>query len=189
VAGGQRGGDTPADQTRWNDFVYLSRDRFLDLEQDRYLGYREHVGMAHRRQRLCGPAGSQHVPADLAGAYYVFVVSDPARVWGSGERGQVREFGNEQNNAGAAPQPVLVETPPPADLKLEQVLLPAHATVGEEIRIEFTIVQRLDQRRPGPLDRRALPLGRQRYWDLGGSSSARSSTSAIWPAVTATPAR
>jgi hypothetical protein len=133
------GGDTPADQTRWNDLVYLSRDRFLDLEQDRYLGYVEHVG------RLTG--GSDYAarleastPADLAGAYYVFVVSDPARAWGSGERGQVREFGNEQNNATSAPQPILVATPPPADLKLNRFACRRTPRSAKRSAIDFTIV-------------------------------------------------
>ena len=38
------GGDTPSDQSLWNDLVYLSKDRFLDVNQDRYVGYLAHSG-------------------------------------------------------------------------------------------------------------------------------------------------
>lgn len=38
------GGATPSDQGQWYDMVYLSRDRFLDVNQDRYLGYVQHNG-------------------------------------------------------------------------------------------------------------------------------------------------
>ena len=37
-------GDTPATQDTWDDLFYLSRDQFLDLQSDRYLGGVEHTG-------------------------------------------------------------------------------------------------------------------------------------------------
>ncbi|HAY28075.1 MAG TPA: hypothetical protein DCY47_11380, partial [Candidatus Accumulibacter sp.] len=160
-----RGGDTPASQATWNDLVYLSRDRFLDLDQDHYLGYRVHDhGLA---------AGDSYdaresfaVPAHLAGAYYVFVVSDPARAWGSGNSGKLRESGNEDNNTGAAPQPIVVETPPAADLKPTAVLLPARAEVGEEIRIEFSVINdSINPARGQWTD--ALYLSADSDWDAG----------------------
>ena len=39
-----QGGTTPSDQQRWNDLIYLSKDRFLDVNQDRYIGYLSHGG-------------------------------------------------------------------------------------------------------------------------------------------------
>ncbi|HNN85589.1 MAG TPA: CARDB domain-containing protein, partial [Accumulibacter sp.] len=133
-----QGGNTPSDQRTWNDLVYLSKDRFLDVNQDRYLGYLQHDG------GLAGGAGydaslTVSAPKNLEGPYYVFVVSDPARAWGTGEYGKVREFGKEQNNATAAAQPLLIETPPPADLKVTNIVLPASAQVGDELRLDYTI--------------------------------------------------
>jgi len=160
-----RGGDTPGSQASWNDLVYLSRDRFLDLNQDHYLGYRRHEhGLAAGDDYTARQSFA--VPAHLAGAYYVFVVSDPARVWGSGDSGMLRESGNEDNNAGAAPQPILVETPPAADLKVGSVLLPARAEVGEEIRIEFSVFNDSSNPARGQWTD-ALYLSADSDWDVG----------------------
>src|SRR3546814_17922200 len=38
------GGATPSLQGRWDDLIYLSRDPFLDLTSDRYLGSVRHSG-------------------------------------------------------------------------------------------------------------------------------------------------
>ncbi|MBL8395672.1 MAG: hypothetical protein JNK99_13155, partial [Candidatus Accumulibacter sp.] len=159
------GGDTPADQTTWNDLVYLSRDRFLDLTQDHYLGYVEHSGGLASgdsyESRL-----QMDTPPDLSGPYYVFVVSDPVRAWGSGESGKLREFGNEQNNAGAAPQPLHIAMPPAADLKLLQATVPASGRVGEEIHIDFAVVNDSINTAHGHWTD-ALYLSADTTWDLG----------------------
>jgi len=159
------GGDTPSDQTIWNDLVYLSKDRFLDVNQDRYLGYIQHKGA------LAGGAGydaslTVTVPKNLEGAYYLFVVTDPARAWGTGEYGKVREFGKEQNNATAADQPILVEVPPPADLKVTNVVLPSSAKVGDEVRIDYTITNDSINTAYGRWTD-ALYLSADNAWDLG----------------------
>jgi subtilase family serine protease len=159
------GGDTPDDQIAWNDLVYLSRDRFLDLDQDRYLGY-----LAHQGALTAAGSYDAHLqvsaPSDLEGPYYLFVISDPARAWGSGETGKVREFGHEQNNAATAPQPILVEAPPPADLTVTQVLLPASAGVGDEIRVDFTIGNDSINTAYGRWTD-AIYLSADNTWDLG----------------------
>jgi hypothetical protein len=159
------GGDTPDDQGAWNDLVYLSRDRFLDLDQDRYLGY-----LAHHGALTAAGSYDAHLqvsaPRDLEGPYYLFVISDPARAWGSGETGKVREFGHEQNNAATAPQPILVEAPPPADLTVTQVLLPASAGVGDEIRVDFTIGNDSINTAYGRWTD-AIYLSADNTWDLG----------------------
>ncbi|MDH3460422.1 MAG: hypothetical protein OEM00_05480, partial [Burkholderiaceae bacterium] len=133
-----KGGKTPTDQGSWYDMVYLSKDRFLDIDKDRYLGYVNHSGgldvAASYEATLNFTA-----PRDLEGPYYVFVVTDPARAWGSGESGRVIEFGFEDNNNAAAAQPMLIETPPPADLQVTNVVVPASGQVGDEVEITFTV--------------------------------------------------
>ncbi|MBW8892121.1 MAG: hypothetical protein JF617_08165, partial [Burkholderiales bacterium] len=132
------GGKTPADQGNWYDMVYLSKDRFLDLNKDRYLGYVQHSGGLVAGGSYTGSL-TYTAPRDLEGAYYVFVVTDPARIWGSGETGQVLEFGKDDNNNAAAVQPMLINTPPPADLVVTNVVVPPSAKVGDEVEITFTI--------------------------------------------------
>ena len=132
------GGKTPDGQGSWYDMVYLSKDRLLDLGKDRYLGYVQHSGGLGAGAGYTGSL-SFTAPPELAGPYYVFVVTDPARIWGSGEAGQVAEFGRDDNNSAAAPQPLRIETPPPADLVVTDVVVPASAQVGDEVQISFTI--------------------------------------------------
>ncbi|MFN9746157.1 MAG: CARDB domain-containing protein, partial [Betaproteobacteria bacterium] len=132
------GGETPADQGRWYDMVYLSRDRFLDTSKDRYLGYVEHTGGLGMGESY-EAALSFSAPRDLEGAYYVFVVTDPSRAGGAGEGGRVVEFGGEDNNDAAPLAPMLIETPPPADLVVQSVTVPSGARIGEEVEITFTI--------------------------------------------------
>src|SRR5690606_25902793 len=92
------GGDSPSDQGQWYDMVYLSKDRFLDLSKDRYLGYVQHNG-GLRADGSYDSTLTFTAPRDLEGSYYVFVITDPARAWGAGDAGRVFEFGgNEQNN-------------------------------------------------------------------------------------------
>ncbi|MGA8137346.1 MAG: CARDB domain-containing protein, partial [Pseudomonas gingeri] len=132
------GGATPDDQSNWNDLIYLSLDRFLDINQDRYVGYLSHTGGLAAGASYDGHF-SVTAPRDLNGPYYVFVITDPAGAFGSGAYGQVLEFGNDQNNATAAAQPILLQTPPPADLQVSTVSVPAQANVGEPISISYTI--------------------------------------------------
>ncbi|HLF95978.1 MAG TPA: CARDB domain-containing protein, partial [Methylococcaceae bacterium] len=159
------GGDTPGDQSAWNDLVYLSKDRFLDVNQDRYVGY-----LAHNGGLAAGGSYDASLqvtaPRDLEGAWYVFVVADPARAWGTGETGRVREFGKEQNNATAAAQPIRVETPPPADLKVAGVALPASAGIGDEIQVDFSVLNDSINTAYGRWTD-ALYLSSDNAWDLG----------------------
>lgn len=159
------GGDTPSDQSLWNDLVYLSKDRFLDVNQDRYVGYLAHSGGLSSGTSYTAQL-SVTAPRDLEGAYYVFVITDPARAWGTGEFGSVREFGKEQNNATAAVQPVIVETPPPADLKVSNVVVPAQANVGDDVQIDYTVINDSINPAYGRWTD-ALYLSSDNGWDLG----------------------
>ncbi|PKQ07580.1 MAG: hypothetical protein CVT71_00985, partial [Alphaproteobacteria bacterium HGW-Alphaproteobacteria-10] len=105
-------------------------------------------------------------PKNMDGPYYVFVVTDPARAWGTGENGRVREFGREQNNATAAAQPIIVEVPPPADLKVTNVSLPASSNVGEEIRLDYTVTNDSINTAYGRWTD-AIYLSSDNTWDLG----------------------
>ncbi|MBM4095034.1 MAG: hypothetical protein FJ276_37340, partial [Planctomycetes bacterium] len=41
---GNLGGDTVPSQSRWDDLIYLSRDEFLDIRADQYMGQQTHTG-------------------------------------------------------------------------------------------------------------------------------------------------
>jgi hypothetical protein len=129
------GGDTPDLQPAWDDLIYLSRDQLLDLRADRYIGTLRHTtGLA---------AGAAYtntltfsVPSDLpTDAYYVFVVTDPARYNATGE---VFES-NERNNARPSAAPMVIDLPPPTDLQVDEVDGPATARAGEPIHISWNV--------------------------------------------------
>ena len=95
-------GNTPPDQGSWSDLVYLSRDQLLDLNADRFLGSFNHTGGL-----LAGASytidTSLRLPTDTVGAYYVFVVTDPARP-PSTPRGTVFERGADRRVPGHRPR-------------------------------------------------------------------------------------
>ncbi|MDH4349648.1 MAG: hypothetical protein OEW56_00680, partial [Gemmatimonadota bacterium] len=130
------GGPTPFQQPAWDDLIYLSRDTFLDLRADRFLASVSHsdgldAGGAYAVTRTLT------VPTDLATeAYYVFVVTDPARYTATGD---LFEGANERNNDRASVVPMIVELPPPTDLVVTDILVPAQARVGEPVHLEWTV--------------------------------------------------
>ena len=159
------GGAIPSDQAIWTDLVYFSKDRFLDLKKDRYVGYVYHTGGLAANGSYDGNL-TISVPRDLDGAYYLFVVTDPANYSGSDEFGKVREFGNEQNNATTAIQPIVIQVPPPADLKVSNVVVPNRGTVGEVVEIQYTIANDSNNPAYGRWTD-AVYLSADNAWDLG----------------------
>ena len=123
-----QGGDTTGSDAQWYDNIYLSRDEYLDTSADRYLGrFRHSGGLAaggNYSRRI-----EVYVPIDMLGAYYVFVVTDPAS---AGGRGQVIEGDFERNNATAGPEQVVIDVPPPTDLEVIEVSVPLHGPDGPD---------------------------------------------------------
>jgi hypothetical protein len=89
------GGATPDRQIPWTDYVYLSRDGFLDRNSDHYLGQvnRETPLGANESYSV---TRNYRLPRGLSGLYHVIVVTDGRVV--PGNRGIVLE-GSETNNA------------------------------------------------------------------------------------------
>ena len=137
-------GPTPAKHNRWDDLIYLSRDEFLDLSSDRFLGHQLHSGV------LAAGAGYDvtrtfKAPTDLDGPFYVFVVTDPIR---SGQpRGKVFEGADEANNATPSSPPMLIEQPPPSDLQATLITIPGSAQSGETVEIEWTVTNAMTRPR------------------------------------------
>ena len=129
------GGVIPSTQDKWDDLVYLSRDRYLDLLADRYLGTVPHTG-------VLGPNGSYRVsrnftlPRDLLGPYYVFVITDPVRGL---PIGKVFEHTHEDNNDRASDLPVVIELPPPTDLEVTSIEIPASGSPGGPVDVRWTV--------------------------------------------------
>src|SRR5262249_38397594 len=82
------------------------------------------------------------LPADLIGAYYVFVITDPAR---TNAQGKVFEGANERNNDRPSAVPLVIELPPPSDLQVTAVVVPKSATTGELVEVTWTVTNKSNQ--------------------------------------------
>jgi len=130
--------DTPSGNATWNDRVYLSADPLLDTAADRFLGDVPHTGVVAANGGSYTVSTELRLPRDLTGAYYVFVLADPAAL-PTLPRGIVFEGGFENNNSTAAPLPVLIERPPPSDLVVDSITTPATGAVNDSITVAFTV--------------------------------------------------
>ena len=157
-------GDTPDEQTRWTDHVYLSRDEFLDTTADRYLGNASHSGGLTRGQSYNGQS-SFRVPAGYAGPYYVIVATDAPS--NEKPRGQVFEQTNEGNNATPSSQPLIIEVPPPSDLQVTSISIPSSAKVGDPLTISWTVTNAHDDNSAEGRWSDAAYLSSDNVWDIG----------------------
>ncbi|MEL6110144.1 MAG: CARDB domain-containing protein, partial [Planctomycetota bacterium] len=129
------GGNTVSGQEEWLDLVYLSRDEFLDLRSDIYVGAARYedgldAGLGYSRSLTVS------LPSDLLGPYYVFVITDPDR---TNSTGDVFEGQNERNNSMTTVQPMIIELPPPSDLQVTDIVVPTDVVAGEPASITWTV--------------------------------------------------
>ncbi len=157
------GATSPLSPT-WDDLFYLSRDEFLDLRSDRYLGFQSHIGQLDGRASYSSTV-SLTLPPSLTGSYYVFAVSDPIRN-SSMPRGDVFEGAAETNNATPSSVPMIINLPPPSDLQVDNIALPPSAQSGDEITIEWTVSNHGDNVAQGKWADTAY-LSADAIWDIG----------------------
>ena len=156
------GGDALPQQTSWDDLVYLSRDPFLDLKADRYLGTLTRQGSLDAGETYTNTA-TFNVPADLASeAYYGFVITDPVR---TNEIGKAFEGANERNNERHADIPMIIELPPPTDLVVTNIEVPGDARSGEPIEVRWTVTNESDQQATGSWSD-SIFLSTDGTWDI-----------------------
>lgn len=163
-------GDTPLRQSNWTDLIYLSRDPFLDLQSDRYLGYEDRTGGLTAGNSY-SVTKTFRAPSDLTGPFYVFVVTDSPR---DNIRGKVFEGNQEGNNATPSTQPLILQLPPPSDLQVENITLPSLAQSGEPITIEWTVNNKGEYKAEGEWTD-AVYLSADETWDINDTLIGRSS--------------
>jgi hypothetical protein len=142
--------------TLWNDTVYLSKDRFLDTTIDRY------IGAIARTSNLAANdtytiTKQFDLPKDLTGAYYLFIVTDGGNT--------VYEGARELNNALESVQPILIDLPPGADLRVEDIVVPTGGKSGEAAQIQFTVANRSVNTAKGSWSD-AVYLSSDANWDI-----------------------
>lgn len=131
-------------ETSWSDRVYLSRDESLDFN-DTLLGEFAHRGSLKQGQSYIGNSEFT-LPDGIDGNFYLLVFTDSNITKGynrltyesvSQTLSRVPEFQDEGNNITATPLTVTLQ--PPADLQVTSVIIPEHATTGQNFNLNYTV--------------------------------------------------
>ncbi|MCI0535453.1 MAG: putative Ig domain-containing protein, partial [Verrucomicrobiales bacterium] len=156
-------GVVPDRQNIWQDYLYLSRDQYLDARGDHFLSFVEHRG-ALALDGTYTVTLTLNVPRGLIGPYYVMVLADTPD--GQRPRGVVFEGGAETNNSSATAVPMLIELPPPSDLQVEAITVPAQALPGQQVSFTWRVTNKGVEPASGRWADAAF-LSRDAIWDLG----------------------
>ena len=162
------GGDTVGGQEDWFDLVYLSRDQFLDLSTDVYLGSLKREGGLDAGESYSATR-TVSLPSDLLGPYYVFVITDPDR---SNVSGDVFEGPNERNNSMTTDVPTIIELPPPTDLQVTDIIVPADVEAGSPATITWTVTNTSTEAVTGRWSDSVF-FSSDATWDLGDAPAGR----------------
>jgi subtilase family serine protease len=120
-------GDTQTLSSNWSDWVYLSRDSIID-PSDRVLARFPRSGL------LAGSASytkteAIRIPDGLTGDYRILVKADG---------GNAIAESNDDNNV-SSPYTVTLELPPPADLNITNITVPASGSPGGSLSFQWTV--------------------------------------------------
>ncbi len=128
-------GDTPANESKWYDQIWLSRDQnFADATV--YLDELTHTGglKAGASYTITDTLKAQ---SNITGPWYVFVITDPPTA--DSPTGAVFENSPEDDNTTATATPLLIDQPPPADLSVQAITIPGSAMTGDPVEIKWTV--------------------------------------------------
>lgn len=149
-------GDGATNKSGWFDAVYLSRNYIFSTSSAYKVGYLQHEG-------VLPPGGSYSaslnasVPSGLAGPYYVFIYTD--------SQNSVFEHTDENNNVLRAQTVINVTQPPPADLTVSQIVVPASAYPGGQVSISWSVTNQGDFDAIGQWSD-AIYLSSDTAWDI-----------------------
>lgn len=147
-------GDTQTLGSYWFDWVYLSRDSVID-STDRVLGRIARDGALAASESYT-KTESLRLPDGLTGDYRILVKADG--------RNELAESDDENNLS--APFPVVLELPPPADLNITNITVPASGSPGGSMVFQWTVQNSGDFPAVGPW-RDTVYLSRDQFWDAG----------------------
>lgn len=112
---------------KWYDAVYVSTSQIVDYSAIR-LGTVERTGPLAVGDSYTDSLEVQ-IPLSVSGTQYIIVQAD--------SRNDIYEYGAESNNSQSAL--VTIQLPPPSDLVVTDVQVPANAVAGEDVMITWTI--------------------------------------------------
>ncbi|MCY2955084.1 MAG: hypothetical protein NTU53_24415 [Planctomycetota bacterium] len=157
-------GLVPDRQNQWTDYIYLSRDKYLDVRSDPYVGSVTHTGALAVNQSYT-VTQTWGLPRGVLGDYYVYVLTDvPNSIR---PQGYVYEGSGETNNARSSAAPVIIELPPPGDLQVDSVQVPTSAVVGDAMTVEWTVSNHHATESIQGVWADSVYLSADATWDLG----------------------
>ena len=123
-------GEGPAD-SYWYDSVYLSLDQFLDPNSAIYVGSAPAALSSYSGLDPTVRTNYFTIPASVPGTFGVFVVANAGQ-----NQPETNDFelGTEYD-----PTPIQISPPPPADLRVTSVTIPASGVPGQEAAIEYVV--------------------------------------------------
>ncbi|HDR14303.1 MAG TPA: hypothetical protein ENN79_02220, partial [Desulfobacteraceae bacterium] len=139
-------GAVPDRQNAWSDYIFLSRDKFLDVKSDHFVGQVTHKGAlaaAGEEGDSYTVTSSFRAPRGLLGTYYIIVLTDVPNQ--THPYGFVYEGPSEGNNAYNPSDVndqrwiVQIVSGPPTDLAVQEVTVPASADAAGTITVSYTV--------------------------------------------------
>ncbi|MEJ6486264.1 Calx-beta domain-containing protein [Nostoc punctiforme UO1] len=125
----------------WYDDIYLSLDKNIDPKTDYYLGRQQYNSFALFESGASYTESKQvEIPIGISGDFYFLVKTDAGNY--------VFEQAFEENNTGSNSTPIEVKLPPPPDLEVDFVDVPASATASRPITINYRVTNYGSTRTP-----------------------------------------
>ncbi|MHC5916452.1 MAG: Calx-beta domain-containing protein, partial [Nostoc sp.] len=125
----------------WYDDIYLSLDKSIDPKTDYYLGRQQYNSFALFESGASYTESKQvEIPVGISGDFYFLVKTDAGNY--------VFEQAFKENNTGSTSTPIEVKLPPPPDLEVDFVDVPAAATASRPITINYRVTNYGSTRTP-----------------------------------------
>jgi subtilase family serine protease len=162
---------TATRQSSWQDSIYLSSDKNLDVQSDLLLGHRSRTGI------LAGEQSESHaysfvLSPTLSGSYYIIVSTD--------SNNSVPE-NDDTNNVSASSDPMTVVIDPP-DLTVTSVATSTNPRAGRDFSLSYSVTNSGKTRTPNTFWNDAVYLSTDNVLDAADQRlDQRQRTGALGP--------
>jgi len=140
----------------WDDYVFLSPDKVFEPGADFFAGRVRHTGGLVDGASYDASLTAV-LPPGMTGSFYAFVFTD--------RTDQVEELQGDNSNVGSSAQPTQIALPPPVDLIVGAIALPANGVPGQSFTFSYQLRNLGDFATSGPWTD-AIYLSSDDKWDL-----------------------
>ncbi len=140
----------------WDDYVFLSPDTVFEPGADFFAGRVKHEG-GLEHDATYEASLTAVVPPGMTGSFYAFVFTD--------RTDRIEELQGDTNNVNASVQPTQISLPPPVDLTVGSIILPANGVPGQLFSFTYQLNNLSGFATSGPWTD-AIYLSADATWDL-----------------------